>query len=161
MKRAYIDITTDLLTALLRIKKDVEIVRVEERYETGDGVVRLHLRGDGLPEYANCAECEPHHRIDSLDEIELEPEFNLCENRVELASYANKPYVEIHAELTTPISIYPSVLSKRQPVTLRLWVGDLQKALSEYRAMVRLDCISKSMNNGTDPSNKNDSAWSI
>ena len=68
MKRAFIDITLELLTQLLHLNDDVMVIHAEPRFEQG-AVLRLHLRGDGLPEKTDCQEGEQSHWLTRLDEI--------------------------------------------------------------------------------------------
>jgi len=68
MKRAYCDITLELLTQLLQLKNDVMIVHVENRFEQG-AVLRLHLRGDGLPEKTKVPEGWSAIQLEDLTEV--------------------------------------------------------------------------------------------
>jgi len=70
MKRAFVDVTLELLTQLLHLNDDVMVVHAEPRFEQG-AVLRLHLRGDGLPDETNQMEGDPATHI-SLEEV-MEP----------------------------------------------------------------------------------------
>ena len=72
MKRAFVDVTLELLTILLHLKDDVMVIHVENRFEQG-AVLRLHLRGDGLPEKTDCREGEQSHWLSDLADIQEIP----------------------------------------------------------------------------------------
>jgi hypothetical protein len=63
MKRAFVDVTLELLTQLLHLNDDVMVIHVENRFEQG-AMLRLHLRGDGLPDKTNQMEGAPATCID-------------------------------------------------------------------------------------------------
>jgi hypothetical protein len=64
MKRAFIDCTPELISSLLHLQDGIEVIHSETIHTSG-GVIRFHLRGEGLP---TCAECQqgnlPHQIID-------------------------------------------------------------------------------------------------
>jgi hypothetical protein len=62
MKRAFVDVSLELLAQLLNFQGDVVVVHAEPRPELG-ALLRLHLRGDGLPEITNCLEGERSHQL--------------------------------------------------------------------------------------------------
>ena len=70
MKRAFVDITLELLAELLNLKEDVAVIHAEPRPELGT-ILRLHFRGDGLPDMTHCMELEPSHRLGNLGDVQL------------------------------------------------------------------------------------------
>lgn len=69
MKRAYVEITHETLKALLDIRSSIDISCVEERLELGN-VIRIHLRGRGLPEWSEAQEVEPAKHIFDFSDIQ-------------------------------------------------------------------------------------------
>ena len=57
MKRAFIDMTLEELSARVLLRDGLEISGVEMLWEFNQRV-RIHLRGDTLPEYADCEDGE-------------------------------------------------------------------------------------------------------
>lgn len=70
MKRAYVEITNELLADLLDIRADIEVVAVEGLRPSFGGIVRVHLRGAGLPDFTDCQELEHARRIDDFEDIQ-------------------------------------------------------------------------------------------
>lgn len=68
MKRAFVDLSLELLGQLLGLKEDIQIVHVDQS-PCGYGIVRLHLRGDGLAPQADQPEGAYAWMIEDIESI--------------------------------------------------------------------------------------------
>lgn len=156
-KRAFIDVTPELLAQLLHLKEDIQVVSVVTRREHGDAM-RLHLRGNGLPERTHCMEGEfgeCGHWLDDIAEILaipaaatcVEPEEVQCAGApipdnvrqcaMECAAAVKQPNesiaIEAWVEKRQPNPITGSPVRRSERVTIRLNVDDFERAIEQFK----------------------------
>ena len=66
MKRAFLEVSLDDLAETLGLPDGIELHSVESR--SGRGTIKLHLRGDNLPDQCDVDDRAPAVRLESLSD---------------------------------------------------------------------------------------------
>ena len=143
-KRAFIDVTPELLAQLLHLKEDIQVVSVVTRREHAD-LLRLHLRGDGLPEKTECMEGECGHWLDDIAEILAIPaaEAATCVEPEEVQCGDNES-ISIEAWIERDEPWRDTIkITRSERVTIRLKVDDVERALEQFKLSTSSEFFAK------------------